>query len=183
MTASRTAIDKILLAVCLCSTATAAWADDCEGVPRFIGMYGEWESLAVRAEPAAILEEHPEWLNPQPIFGAPTDICPGIKFIVEQVIGGETTTSQLTYVYDASTNKSFGVITGSTGARLRGEIEHGEELDLLTLLDFDGNVVWTESKLWISDDEFTSEGVFDFHGEDGHIWFRTYRVTPGREDE
>ena len=77
-----------------------------------------------------------------------------------------------TYVYDRHTNRSFGVITGSSGARLRGEIEHDGEVDLLTLRDFEGNVVWTETKTWTSPDEFESEGVFDFNGEEGRVWFR-----------
>ena len=167
---------RLLTAVCFGVFAASASAQECEGVPQFIGMYGDWESVAVRSEPAEILVEHPEWAVPHPIHGAPTDVCDGIKFIVRQDVDGESTTSQLNYVYDVATNRSFGVITGSLGARLRGEIQHGDQEDLLTLVDFDGNVVWTETKVWVSDDEFTSEGVFDFNGDEGRVWFRTYRV-------
>lgn len=155
----------------------AAAAGDCEGVPKFIGMYGDWESVAVKSEPASILEEHPEMGVPHSITGVPTDVCPGIRFVVEQTVDGETVRTQLTYVYNASVHRSYGVISSSNGARLRGILEHGpDDTDELTMLDFEGNVVWRETKEWVSADEFESVGRMDVGGQEGRIWFRTYRA-------
>jgi hypothetical protein len=143
-------------------------------------MYGLWRSLAVRAEPETVLEEYPEWAVPNEIRGAPTAVCPGINFIVSQTSAGTTTVTQLTYVFDAATHRSFGLIWGSNGVRLRGEILHETSRDTLTLMDAGGTIVWTETHAWVSDDEFNSEAVMDFHGSEGRVWFRTYRVT-GKE--
>lgn len=161
----------------LCPFAMNATGAECDGVPRFIGMYGEWESVAVHSEPAAILVEHPEWTKPHAIVGRPTEVCPGIVFTVEQESDDDVVTTLLTYVYDANANKSIGVVTSSDGARLRAEIRHEGDRDYLKLLDLDGKVVWTEMKVWISEDEFRSEGNFDFHGQQGRVWFRTYRFA------
>ena len=176
----------------MCDTATntfAAWsvvaalffgtpaAAECKNVPKFIGMYGQWESYAFKAEPAEILDEHPEWTVAHAIRGEPTDVCPGINFTVEQVLDHDTIFTQLTYVYDANSSKSYGVIASSNGARLRGILEHTpSDTDELTLMDFEGNVVWRETKVWTSDDEFESIGRFAYQGGEGRVWFRTYRV-------
>jgi hypothetical protein len=166
----------IMAAILFGFSASCEAGNECQDVPQFIGMYGKWESVAVKAEPAGILDEHPEWTVPHVITGRPTEVCPGITFVVEQVVGGETVRSQLTYVYDQATARSFGVISGSNGTRLRGDIRHGPGRDFLVLSDFNGNPVWEETKVWISENEFESEGLFDFHGEAGTVWFRTYRV-------
>lgn len=167
-----------LLAALLCAASASA---ECEGVPRFLGMYGNWKSFAFKAEPAEILDEHPEWAKPNEIRGVATEICPGIRFMVKQVIAGKAVSTELTYVYDPDRHVSHGVIASSTGARLRGILEHGpNHSDELTLLDFDGNVVWRESKTWVSEVEFESVARIDFHGSEGRVWFRTFRVG---EDE
>lgn len=160
--------------VALSLTSNAA---ECVDVPPFIGMYGEWESVATRAEPAEILDEHPEWTVPHLIVGKPAEVCPGIEFTVTQNVQGREVMTKLNYVYDPELGKSFGVIAGSNGTRLKGEIQHGERNDLLTLSDFEGFVVWSETKVWISDDEFVSEGIFEFNNQQGRVWFRTYRKT------
>ncbi len=168
---------RLAMAAVIGALTSGARAAECEDVPRFIGMYGTWESVAVHSEPAAILVEHPEWTTVHEIVGTPTEVCPGIVFKVVQESDAGNIETMLTYVYDASTSSSFGVVSVSNGARLRAEIQHNHDRDYLTMTDFDGNVVWREMKVWISDDEFRSEGTFDFHGEEGRVFFRTYRVT------
>lgn len=166
-----------IVALAVTSIAAPA-AAECRDVPKFIGMYGDWESYAFKAEPADILDEHPEWTVAHAIRGTAAEVCPGIRFTVEQAVGGETIQTLLTYVYDPERNKSYGVIASSSGARLRGILEHGpKDTDELTLMDFDGNVVWQETKIWTSDDEFESIGRFEYQGGEGRVWFRTYRVT------
>lgn len=166
----------LLAAAALSDPARAEPPAGCDDVPHFIGMYGRWQSVAVDASPPEILAANPHWTTPQDIVGTPTAVCPGITFLVEQKADGEIVRILLTYVYDAATGRSYGVVTASDGSRLRGEIEHAGDTDRLRLLDFAGRVVWTETKTWTSADEFESEAVFDFDGVEGRVWFRTYRV-------
>ena len=58
---------RVLLIVGIAIQSAALFAEECAGVPKFIGMYGEWESVAVSAEPAEIFDQHPEWTVTHPI--------------------------------------------------------------------------------------------------------------------
>ena len=87
--------NTLLAVTCFLLATAPALAGECEDVPPFIGMYGDWESVAVRADPPEILEVNADWTKPHPITGAPTAVCPGIEFIVEQELGGETVVAHL----------------------------------------------------------------------------------------
>jgi hypothetical protein len=143
--------------------------------PAFICMYGEWESVGVRAEPARIFEAMPEQKAAHYITGKPASVMPGIDFIVRQDIAGETKISGLTYAYDRAVNKSFGIITGADGSVIRGMISHESEKDIVVLFNAIDEVVWREEHVWVSPDEFHTEAVFTFEGADARVWFVTKR--------
>ena len=165
-----------------CLTSGHALANDARDIPAFIRMAGEWESVGVRAEPAEIFEAMPALKVRHAITGSPMEVGPGIMFHVVQPVGAALQKTQIAYVYDAASNKSFGVFISSDGTTSRGVIEHGADGDLLRLYDADGDVVWTERKVWISPDAFESEATFEFRGEEGRVWFSTNRKTPEKTD-
>lgn len=175
---ARLAIGAVFTAVFIVSAAQAAEA----GAPAFIRMVGEWESVAVKADPPAILETMPALAVPHRIVGEPTEVQPGVHFLVEQTVGGKTQMSELTYVHDASAQKSFGVVVGGDGSILRGVIEHNEGEDVLRLYDADGDVVWTERNVWASPDLFNSESSFMYEGEEARVWFETRRKPQAAGD-
>ena len=173
-------LTPLIAAAALCvllACAPGVQAEECADVPRFLAMYGRWESVAVRAEPASILEDFPHWKEPNSIIGRPTEVCPGIRFTVRQESGDGIVTTALTWVFDQASQRSYGVIVGSDGSRLRGEMQHFADHDTLTLLDFSGRLAWRETHVWRSPGEFESVGVFDYHGAPGRVWFRTYRAA------
>ena len=58
---------RVLLIVGIAIQSASLLAEECADVPKFIGMYGEWESVAVSAEPAEIFDQHPEGTGPHQI--------------------------------------------------------------------------------------------------------------------
>lgn len=145
-------------------------------LPDFLVMYGLWESVAVRAEPADIFVQMPHLQVAHEIRGRPSAVCPGIAFEVEQQVDGNTMRTELNYAYDVSSSKSFGILHSSDGSVLQGVIHHSPEADSLTLTNTNDDVVWSESKVWQSPDEFHSEATFPFDGGTGRVWFVTRRV-------
>ena len=160
----------ITLAV-LVSALTAAAAKEPVETPNFIKMYGAWESAGVKSEPPEVLIERPH-LAMRHIIHGKKGLGQIIHFTVEQ--GDRAST--LTYVHDAATGKSFGVIIDNQGSVLRGEIVHGDGEDNLTLTNANGDVVWTETKTWISPSEFHSEGVMPYKGGKAKVWFVTNKI-------
>lgn len=156
-------------------TPVFAAPEDAGATPAFIRMYGEWESVAVRTEPSSVLEAMPALAVLHHIVGEPTGIQPGVHFLVEQHLDGETQLTELTYVHDAAAGKSFGVIASGDGSVLRGVIEHHDDHDVLRLFSADGDVVWTERNVWVSPDSFNSEASFLFEGREASVWFVTRR--------
>ena len=151
-------------------------------LPEFVVMYGLWESVAVRAEPAEIFKQMPHLRQTHEIRGRPSAVCPGIAFEVEQQVAGKLMRTELNYAYDAASSKSFGVLHSSDGSVLRGVIEHGTDADALTLTNANNDVVWSESKVWQSADEFHSEATFPFQGDTGRVWFVTRRAGKKQTD-
>lgn len=145
--------------------------------PSFIQMYGEWESVGVRADPPEVFDAMPQLKIAHEIIGTPSHVMPGIHFIVRQNIGGEVMKTEINYAYDDDAKKSFGLLASSSGSVLRGVYEHGESFDTLQLFDSNDEVVWTESNTWISRDRFESEATFEFEGEEAKVWFVTQRIV------
>lgn len=157
------------------SIVAAAHGEEAGAAPGFIRMYGEWESVAVKAEPQSALAAMPALAATSRIVGEPARVQPGVHFIVEQIIGDETQLTELTYAYDAGARKSFGVIAGGDGSVLRGVIDHNDGEDVLRLYNADGDVVWTERNVWTSPDTLNSEATFMFEGRQARVWFVTRR--------
>ena len=159
------------------SFVTAAAGDAASDVPAFIRMYGEWESVAVKAEPISVFDAMPALNVLHEITGTQMDVGPGIRFKVVQTVEDEAFVTEIAYVYDAASKKSFGVFLNSAGATVRGVIEHGEESDLLHLYDANDAIIWTERKIWTSPDVFESAAVFPYEGGEAKVWFETRRKT------
>ena len=153
------------------SAVASAGAEDTAAIPNFIKMYGAWESAGVKSEPPEVLIERPHLAMRHVIHGE-KGLGASIHFTVDQ---GERK-STLTYVHDAATSKSFGVIIDSDGGVLRGELVHGDGEDQLTLTNANGDVVWTETKTWVSLDEFHSEGLMPYKGGQAKVWFVTKKI-------
>lgn len=158
-------------------TASACLSTAHAEPPAFIQMYGEWESVAVRADPPEVFNEMPQLKIPHMITGAPSQVMPGIHFVVRQDKGGETTTTEINYAYDADAKKSFGLLASSSGSVLHGVYQHGDASDVLQLFNSADEVVWTEHNIWTSPDRFESEAMFEFQGEQAKVWFVTHRKT------
>ncbi len=152
-------------------------AEEAADAPAFLHMHGAWESVALKAEPPAVLEAMPALAAVHRIVGSSTVIQPGVRFLVAQDVDGETLRTELTYVHDAAASKSFGVIADSNGGALRAVIEHHAHQDILRLYDSHGNIVWTDRNVWASPDLLKTEASFMFEGREARVWFETRRAT------
>jgi hypothetical protein len=164
------------LIIC-CSPIVTIHAQEPSELPAFIQMNGVWESKATRSDPEDLLQMHPELANLHKITGVPTVVRPGIRFLVEQLVNGVTSATEITYHFDPISRQSFGIIAVNNGPVLRGVIQHGDAGDVLRIYAPNDDLVSTERSHWISEREFQSEATFEVDGRTVTVWYRTYRKS------
>jgi hypothetical protein len=156
------------LAAALAQTAAAQ-----DALPRFLQMDGAWTSHAVKAEPAALLED-PAFAAAHRIVGSPNPEAASIFFEVRR--DGDADPSWLMHAYDRATNTTHGVFAQPGAGVIRVEARHGPDADEVVFYDASGEVVAEERSVWTSDDAFETVSDFTVDGEPARIWYVTRRA-------